>query len=157
MALSTAAELINAPLLYKGKVRELYDLGEHFLIVVTDRISAFDYVLEPAVPEKGNVLNTVSAFWFDQTKEWMPNHVVHTNVEELGDIVLDKEALRDRIMVTKKPSVLISSAWFADTLPAMAGDSINPLEQLTGLSFRKDFVKMRSWISRSSRRRPRTM
>lgn len=102
MALSTAAELINAPLLYKGKVRELYDLGEHFLIVVTDRISAFDYVLEPAVPEKGNVLNTVSAFWFDQTKEWMPNHVVHTNVEELGDIVLDKEALRDRIMVTKK-------------------------------------------------------
>lgn len=102
MALSTAAELINAPLLYKGKVRELYDLGEYFLIVVTDRISAFDYVLEPAVPEKGNVLNTVSAFWFDQTKEWMPNHVVHTNVEELGDIVLDKEALRDRIMVTKK-------------------------------------------------------
>ncbi|MFD1136709.1 phosphoribosylaminoimidazolesuccinocarboxamide synthase [Paenibacillus urinalis] len=102
MALSTAAELINAPLLYKGKVRELYDLGEHFLIVVTDRISAFDYVLEPAVPEKGNVLNTVSAFWFDQTKEWMPNHVVHTNVEELGDIVLDTDALRDRIMVTKK-------------------------------------------------------
>lgn len=102
MALSTAAELINAPLLYKGKVRELYDLGEHFLIVVTDRISAFDYVLEPAVPEKGNVLNTVSAFWFDQTKEWMPNHVVHTNVDELGDIVLDKEALRNRIMVTKK-------------------------------------------------------
>ncbi|MCM3128206.1 phosphoribosylaminoimidazolesuccinocarboxamide synthase [Paenibacillus provencensis] len=102
MALSTAAELINAPLLYKGKVRELYDLGEHFLIVVTDRISAFDYVLEPAVPEKGNVLNTVSAFWFDQTKGWMPNHVVHTNVDELGDIVLDKEALRNRIMVTKK-------------------------------------------------------
>ncbi|MCM3786735.1 phosphoribosylaminoimidazolesuccinocarboxamide synthase [Neobacillus mesonae] len=102
MALSTAAELINAPLLYKGKVRELYDLGEHFLIVVTDRISAFDYVLDPAVPEKGNVLNRLSAFWFDKTKEWMPNHVVHTDVDQLGDIVLDKEALRDRIMVTKK-------------------------------------------------------
>ena len=46
-ALSTAVDYIKAPLIYKGKVRELYDLGEHFLIVVTDRISAFDYVLDP--------------------------------------------------------------------------------------------------------------
>ena len=52
IALSTAADLVKAPLLYKGKVRELYDLGEHFLIVVTDRISAFDYVLDPAVPAR---------------------------------------------------------------------------------------------------------
>lgn len=102
MALSTAVEFINAPLIYKGKVRELYDLGEHYLIVVTDRISAFDYVLEPAVPEKGNVLNRLSAFWFHQTKEWMENHVVHTDVDLLGDVVKDKEPLRDRIMVTRK-------------------------------------------------------
>lgn len=102
MTLSTAVELVNAPLLYKGKVRELYDLGEHYLIVVTDRISAFDYVLEPAVPEKGNVLNRLSAFWFEQTKGWMENHVVHTDVELLGDVVKDKEQLKDRIMVTRK-------------------------------------------------------
>lgn len=102
MTLSTAVELVNAPLLYKGKVRELYDLGEHYLIVVTDRISAFDYVLEPAVPEKGNVLNRLSAFWFEKTKGWMENHVVHTDVESLGDVVKDKEQLRDRIMVTRK-------------------------------------------------------
>ena len=50
-AISTAADYVNAPLLYKGKVREIYDLGEQFLIVVTDRISAFDYVLSPAVAE----------------------------------------------------------------------------------------------------------
>lgn len=102
MTLSTAVELVNAPLLYKGKVRELYDLGEHYLIVVTDRISAFDYVLEPAVPEKGNVLNRLSAFWFEQTKGWMENHVVHTDVELLGEVVKDKEQLKDRIMVTRK-------------------------------------------------------
>ncbi|WIV19750.1 phosphoribosylaminoimidazolesuccinocarboxamide synthase [Paenibacillus polygoni] len=102
MTLSTAVELVNAPLLYKGKVRELYDLGEHYLIVVTDRISAFDYILEPAVPEKGNVLNRLSAFWFEQTKDWMENHVVHTDVELLGDVVKDKEQLKDRIMVTRK-------------------------------------------------------
>lgn len=101
-AVSTAVELVDAPLLYKGKVRELYDLGEHTLIVVTDRISAFDYVLEPAVPEKGNVLNRLSAFWFDQTRELMDNHVVHTDVERLGPIAKDKTLLKDRIMVVRK-------------------------------------------------------
>ncbi|WP_449603015.1 phosphoribosylaminoimidazolesuccinocarboxamide synthase [Paenibacillus sp. Marseille-Q9583] len=101
-AVSTAVELINAPLLYKGKVRELYDLGENVLIVVTDRISAFDYVLDPAVPEKGNVLNRLSAFWFGKTKGLMENHVVHIDVDLLGDIVKDKEALRNRVMVVRK-------------------------------------------------------
>lgn len=104
MSLSTAKDLIHAPLLYKGKVRELYDLGEHFLIVVTDRISAFDYVLEPPVPEKGNVLNKLSAFWFEQTKDLLENHVVHTDVNKLGHVIdeQNKELLKDRIMVTLK-------------------------------------------------------
>jgi phosphoribosylaminoimidazole-succinocarboxamide synthase len=101
-ALSSAADYIKAPLLYKGKVRELYDLGEHYLIVVTDRISAFDYVLDPAVPQKGNVLNRLSAFWFEQTASIQPNHVIHTDVDKLGDIVTEPELLRNRIMVTKK-------------------------------------------------------
>ncbi|REE90584.1 phosphoribosylaminoimidazole-succinocarboxamide synthase [Paenibacillus taihuensis] len=101
-ALSTAVGYVKAPLLYKGKVRELYDLGEHFLIVVTDRISAFDYVLDPAVPEKGNVLNRLSAFWFEQTAEMMPNHIVHTDVYKLGDLVTEPELLKNRIMVSKK-------------------------------------------------------
>lgn len=101
-AVSSAVELVNAPLLYKGKVRELYDLGEHLLIVVTDRISAFDYVLEPAVPDKGNVLNKLSAFWFEQTKRIQSNHVVHTDVKRLGQIISDKDLMKDRIMVTKK-------------------------------------------------------
>ncbi|WP_039836688.1 phosphoribosylaminoimidazolesuccinocarboxamide synthase [Paenibacillus sonchi] len=101
-AVSTAVDLVNAPLLYKGKVRELYDLGKEVLIVVTDRISAFDYVLDPAVPEKGNVLNRLSAFWFGQTSELMENHVVHIDVDQLGGIVKDREALRNRIMVVRK-------------------------------------------------------
>ncbi|MEK3875127.1 phosphoribosylaminoimidazolesuccinocarboxamide synthase [Paenibacillus sp. FSL H8-0122] len=101
-AVSTAVELVNAPLLYKGKVRELYDLGDEVLIVVTDRISAFDYVLDPAVPDKGNVLNRLSAFWFGQTRELIENHVVHIEVDKLGDIVKDREALKNRIMVVRK-------------------------------------------------------
>ncbi|MCD1261304.1 phosphoribosylaminoimidazolesuccinocarboxamide synthase [Paenibacillus athensensis] len=104
-ALDSAQALIKAPLVHKGKVRELYDLGEHFLIVVTDRISAFDYILRPGVPDKGYVLNTLSKFWFDKTSDFMNNHVVHTDVEQLTDIVPDaaaRELLKDRIMVAKK-------------------------------------------------------
>lgn len=101
-AVSTAVNLIKAPLLYKGKVRELYDLGEHLLIVVTDRISAFDYVLEPAVPDKGNVLNRLSTFWFRQTADMIPNHVVHTDIEQLAELVKDTTILKDRIMVARK-------------------------------------------------------
>ncbi len=100
--LSTAVELVKAPLLYKGKVRELYDLGEEMLLVVTDRISAFDYILSPAVPDKGNMLNRISAFWFEQTASLQENHVVHTDVEKLGDLVTAPELLKDRIMVAKK-------------------------------------------------------
>ncbi|CAM3667085.1 phosphoribosylaminoimidazolesuccinocarboxamide synthase [Cohnella lubricantis] len=104
-ALSTAEGLIQAPLIHKGKVRELYDLGEHLLIVVTDRISAFDYVLDPPVPDKGRVLNGLSSFWFEQTAGLLPNHVVHTDVNRLGaDVVADadKPKLAGRIMVARK-------------------------------------------------------
>ncbi|UUZ81649.1 phosphoribosylaminoimidazolesuccinocarboxamide synthase [Paenibacillus sp. P26] len=101
-AISTAEPFVKAPLLYKGKVRELYDLGEHYLIAVTDRISAFDWVLSPAVPDKGNVLNGLSKFWFERTKHLIPNHLVHGNVDRLGDVVTDREIMKDRFMVTKK-------------------------------------------------------
>lgn len=101
-ALSTAEGLVKAPLLHKGKVRELYDLGEHLLIVVTDRISAFDYVLDPPVPDKGRVLNGLSAWWFERTAGMQPNHVVHTDVSRLGDIVSEPERLAGRVMVCRK-------------------------------------------------------
>lgn len=104
-AISSAVEYVKAPLLYKGKVRELYDLGEHFLIVVTDRISAFDYILSPAVPDKGNCLNLISKFWFDKTAGFQPNHVVHADVAKLGDVLTGAEAaeaLKDRVMVSRK-------------------------------------------------------
>src|SRR5690554_927085 len=101
-ALSSAAGLIAAPLLYKGKVRELYDLGEQLLIVVTDRISAFDYVLSPAIPNKGRVLNQLSAIWFERTSKLMPNHMVHTDMEQIRDVVTAVDQIQDRFMVVQK-------------------------------------------------------
>jgi len=103
--LDSATELVKAPLVHKGKVRELYDLGETFLIVVTDRISAFDYILKPGVPDKGYVLNTLSKYWFDVTSGYMSNHIVHTDVEQLQDVIPDAEArelLKDRIILARK-------------------------------------------------------
>lgn len=102
-AISSAADYVNAPLKYKGKVREMYDLGEHYLMVVTDRISAFDYVLSPAVPDKGNVLNQVSKFWFGQTANLMPNHLVHADLNKLpAGLIRNADVMKDRFMVTRK-------------------------------------------------------
>jgi phosphoribosylaminoimidazole-succinocarboxamide synthase len=103
-AISTAVPYVAAPLVYKGKVRELYDLGEHFLIAVTDRISAFDYILKPAVPDKGNILNRLSVYWFEQTKHIVKNHLVHADAERIGSFITaeGRELMRERIMVTRK-------------------------------------------------------
>lgn len=75
-----AAEL-GLPLLHKGKVRELYALeGDRLLMVATDRISAFDFVLAPPIPDKGRILTQLSLWWFDQLRDVVPNHVLSTDV-----------------------------------------------------------------------------
>ncbi len=74
--------LINAdlplPLFHRGKVRDTYDLGDLLLIIATDRISAFDFVLPCGIPDKGMVLNQLSAFWFNRTKKLVSNHLVES-------------------------------------------------------------------------------
>ncbi|MCX6012721.1 MAG: phosphoribosylaminoimidazolesuccinocarboxamide synthase, partial [Chloroflexi bacterium] len=96
-------------LLYRGKVRDSYDLGDKLLIVVTDRISAFDYVLPNAIPYKGNVLNQLSAFWFDKTGELVPNHCIKViyDVKELNGIINNPpEYLAGRSMIVKKAKLI---------------------------------------------------
>ena len=70
------------PLYGRGKVRDTYELGDQLLIVATDRISAFDYVLPTGIPHKGQVLNALSAFWVDMTAHIMPNHMITIRREE---------------------------------------------------------------------------
>lgn len=66
-----------------GKVRELYDLGDSLIIVSTDRISAFDNILENPIPKKGEILNKMSEFWFDFTKDVVPNHMISIDVKDM--------------------------------------------------------------------------
>ncbi|NMB33826.1 MAG: phosphoribosylaminoimidazolesuccinocarboxamide synthase [Clostridium sp.] len=94
---------IKLPLYIKGKVRDVYDLEDKLLIVVTDRISAFDVVFPNLIPDKGKVLNGISKFWFDYTKDIIDNHVITTNVEEYPkELHRFKRELEGRSMLVKK-------------------------------------------------------
>jgi phosphoribosylaminoimidazole-succinocarboxamide synthase len=96
-------DFIRLPLFIKGKVRNVYDLGDKLLIVVTDRISAFDVIFSELIPNKGVVLNSISAFWFDYTKDVIGNHVITTNVNEYPkELSAFKEELEGRSMLVKK-------------------------------------------------------
>jgi phosphoribosylaminoimidazole-succinocarboxamide synthase len=70
-------------LLHRGKVRDVYDLGERLLIVATDRVSAYDSVLSPGIPDKGRVLTSLSSFWFERLADVVPNHVVTTDLAKM--------------------------------------------------------------------------
>ena len=106
----------------RGKVRDLYDLGEHLLVVATDRLSAFDVVFREGIPGKGRVLTQLSRFWFGRLGGIVPHHLVTTDVGEMGPAVAKHAAvLRDRTMLVRKCSVfpvecvvrgyLIGSGW----------------------------------------------
>ncbi len=91
----------------RGKVRDVYDLGEHLLIVATDRISAFDYVLGSGIPDKGTVLTQLSAFWFSKIGDLTPHHLVSVNVADFPAMTSPYHAtLRGRSMLVTKTDPL---------------------------------------------------
>jgi phosphoribosylaminoimidazole-succinocarboxamide synthase len=91
----------------RGKVRDLYDFGDSLLIVATDRISAFDYVLGTGIPDKGRVLTQVSAFWFDQTRGLVANHFLSMDPEAFPEEARRESALlAGRSMLVRKAEPL---------------------------------------------------
>ena len=92
----------SLPLLHQGKVRDIYDINpEKMLIVTTDRISAFDVIMDETIPYKGQVLNQMAKFWFEKIEDIVPNHLTH---EKISHFVTEDEALRieNRAVVVKK-------------------------------------------------------
>jgi phosphoribosylaminoimidazole-succinocarboxamide synthase len=90
----------------QGKVRDLYDLGDKLLLVASDRISAFDFVLPDAIPFKGEVLTKLSLFWFDLLGDVVPNHLLSTDVADLpSEFAPHADYLRGRFMMVKKAKV----------------------------------------------------
>jgi len=97
----------NLKLFAKGKVRDIYEVGEHLLLVSTDRISAFDVIMSQGIPYKGIVLTKISEYWFDFSKDLLPNHIVTTNVSEYPDECKEyTEDLEGRSMLVKKAKVV---------------------------------------------------
>ena len=90
----------------RGKVRDIYDVGEHLLIIATDRLSAFDVVLPSPIPNKGKVLTQMSGFWFDHFKDFVPNHVVSADVTDYPKQLQPfRDQLAGRSMLVKKAKV----------------------------------------------------
>ncbi len=97
------SSLRSLPLLHRGKVRDLYQVGEqHLLIVQTDRLSAFDVILPDPIPGKGAVLTAVSNFWFDKLGHILPNHLSGLDPESVVQSKDEKAQVRGRAFVTKK-------------------------------------------------------
>jgi phosphoribosylaminoimidazole-succinocarboxamide synthase len=91
----------------RGKVRDIYDLGDKLLIVASDRLSAFDVVLPTGIQDKGKVLTKLSVFWFKQIEDIVKNHILEVNVDQYPDVLKKySNDLRDRSMLVKKAKVI---------------------------------------------------
>lgn len=95
----------GVPMINRGKVRDIYDLGDALLFVATDRLSAFDVVLPNGIPNKGKVLTGISCFWFDLLKD-VPNHVITTDVASRPELAPYVKDLQGRSIIVKKAKVL---------------------------------------------------
>jgi len=101
---ATRIELPGIPLFKRGKVRDVFDLGEQYLFVASDRISAFDCILPNGIPDKGRVLNLMSAWWFGRTRDIVPNHMASVQPEAYP------ERLRPHIPLLEGRSMLVRKA-----------------------------------------------
>ncbi|MDF2953287.1 MAG: Phosphoribosylaminoimidazole-succinocarboxamide synthase [Thermodesulfobacterium sp.] len=96
----------EVPLLKRGKVRDIYDLGDALLIVATDRISAFDVVLPTPIPDKGKILTLMTLFWLDFLKDVVENHLITADTENYPDVLKSyKDVLHQRSMIVKKAQI----------------------------------------------------
>jgi phosphoribosylaminoimidazole-succinocarboxamide synthase len=99
-------ELAGLTLHGRGKVRDIYDLGDHYLIIASDRLSAFDVVLPTPIPNKGKVLTQMSEFWFGHLEDVVPNHLVSTRLEDFPPEVRRHRAqVQGRSMLVRKATV----------------------------------------------------
>ena len=98
-----STELPGVKIYTRGKVRDVYDLGDKLLIVATDRISAFDCIMPNGIPGKGKILTEMSLFWFDLVSDIVPNHIITARINEFPEILKPyRDQLEGRSMIVKK-------------------------------------------------------
>jgi len=100
-------EFNTLKLFKRGKVRDLYDLGDYYLIISTDRLSAFDVIMEEGIPQKGKILTKISKFWFDFSKNILDNHLINTDVSQFPEECKEYSSILDgRSMLVKKAELI---------------------------------------------------
>ncbi len=103
----TTTQLPGLPAPKRGKVRDVYDLGETLLIIATDRLSAYDWVLSPGIAGKGKILNQLSNFWFEQLAGIVPNHILATEVDDFpSELAAHRDRLAGRSVLVRKARVV---------------------------------------------------
>lgn len=103
----TQTDLRGVPLRARGKVRDIYDVGDQLLLVTTDRISAFDYILPTGIPRKGEVLNRISLFWFEFLRDTVDNHVITADVAQYpAELQPFTDQLRGRSVLCRKADMI---------------------------------------------------
>lgn len=121
----------------KGKVRDIYKIENNLLLVVTDRISAFDFVLNESIPDKGICLTQISKFWFDFFKNDIKNHMISANVDKFPDILSDyKETLFGRSMLVKKAKVFPIECIVRGYISGSAWNSYNKDKSVCGIKLK---------------------
>lgn len=126
----------------RGKVRDIYDLGDRLLIVATDRISAFDVVMPNPIPDKGKVLTQLSIFWFDMTREIVPNHIISTDVKDFPEECRPyQETLRDRSMLVVKTQPLPIECVVRGYLSGSGWDEYRKTGEICGIQLPKGLVE----------------
>ena len=109
----------------EGKVREVYDNGDSLIIVATDRISAFDHILKNKITKKGAILTQMSKFWFDYTKDIVPNHMISVDVKDMPEFFRQERFEGNSMMCRKHQEA--------------AGQAIRRTAPYAALSCRKDW------------------
>ena len=132
----------DLPLKGRGKVRDIYDLGETLLIVATDRISAFDVVMPNPIPDKGMVLTQISRFWFEATKDIVPNHLISTEVEDFPEVCRPyQEILAGRTMWVRKAEPLPVECVVRGYLSGSGWREYQTEGKVCGIRLSKDLVE----------------
>jgi phosphoribosylaminoimidazole-succinocarboxamide synthase len=130
-------ELQGLELLNRGKVRDLYALGDVLLIVTTDRVSAFDVILPTAIPGKGAVLTAMSEFWFDLLADIVPHHLITTDVDAMGSEVAPyRDVLRGRSMLVKRAEPIMAECVVRGYITGSGWKDYQASGEICGISVR---------------------
>ena len=144
----------------RGKVRDIYDAGENLLMVATDRISAFDFILPDEIPFKGEVLNRISAFWFDKFADIVPNHLVSIDPADFPEEFAEyRDYLAGRAMLVKKAQTIPIECIVRGYLTGSGKKTYDENGTVCGIQLPEGLTEASSFPSRCSRRprRPRSV